>query len=334
VLCGIAAAIFVWLLHFMEDLFDDMPGNAYSRNIVGMLALGILFYAIFRGLGHYHVEGVGYSTVQAILGGQMNVAWLLLLLFAAKLLATTLSLASGSSGGVFSPSLFLGATLGGSFGALVSYLWPGLGLNAVPFAIVGMAAMVGGGAGASMTAILMIFEMTRDYSVTVPAIIAVASALGMRRVLTVENIYTMKLARRGHYIPKERHSHMFLIRHARDVMTRIAGVTRLDELAVTPERRAVPGAARAFRVVADGRHVVGVIAADEDGSCIDGAPLLRSFIIARHDDFLQAVIRRMNRHAAPIAIVVDTKRVPRPENVIGVITPNEIAGTVMRDFAR
>jgi CIC family chloride channel protein len=155
----------------------------------------------------------------------------------------------------------------------------------------------------------------------------------MRRVLTFENIYTMKLARRGHYIPKERHSHMFLIRHAGDVMTKIVGVTPLGELAVAPERRAVPGAARAFRVVADGRHVVGVIAAGEDGSSVDGAPLLRSFIIARHDDFLQAVIRRMNRHAAPLAIVVDTKRVPRPENVIGVITPNEIAGTVMKDFA-
>ena len=118
ILCGAASALFVHVLHAMEDAFDAMPGNAYTRNIVGMLGLGILFYVLLLTVGNYHVEGVGYATIQAILTGQLTAAWLLALLFVAKLLATTVSLGSGASGGIFSPSLFLGATLGGLFGAL------------------------------------------------------------------------------------------------------------------------------------------------------------------------------------------------------------------------
>ena len=81
-----------------------------------MLMLGILIYALLRIAGHYYVEGVGYSTIQAILNGDMQLPALLFILFAAKLLATSLSLGSGASGGIFSPSLFMGATIGGAFG--------------------------------------------------------------------------------------------------------------------------------------------------------------------------------------------------------------------------
>ena len=70
--------------------------------------------AVSRTLGQYYVDGVGYATIQAILTGQTSPAWLLVLLFVCKLLATSLSLGSGSSGGIFSPSLFMGATLGGA----------------------------------------------------------------------------------------------------------------------------------------------------------------------------------------------------------------------------
>ena len=86
------------------------------------------------------------------------------------------------------------------------------------FAMVGMGAMVGGGTGAVMTAVTMIFEMTRDYSIVLPMIVAVAVAVGVRRVLSRENIYTLKLFRRGHVIPKALHANMFLVRRAREVM--------------------------------------------------------------------------------------------------------------------
>ena len=87
-------------------------------------------------------------------------------------------------------------------------------------AIVGMAAMVGAGTGGVMTAIVMVFEMTRDYAIIVPVIVAVAVAAGVRRALIPETIYTVKLRHRGHRIPKERHANLYLVQQAQDVMER------------------------------------------------------------------------------------------------------------------
>ncbi len=329
-LCGLASALFVWFLHFMEDLFDDMPGNAYTRHIVGMAILGALFYAMFRAFGNYHVEGVGYATIQQVLAGEINVGWFLGLLFLAKLFATCLSLGSGSSGGIFSPSLFLGATLGGWFGMLCNDIWPNLGLGPVPFAIIGMAGMVGGGTGAAMTAILMLFEMTRDYAITVPSIIAVATAIGLRRVIMRENIYTMKLARRGHFIPRERHSHMFLIRHTKDVMVPVTGVVAQSDLAAHRPETGVAGGPAGFRVVADGRRIAGIVPESDQWK---GA-LFTHYIVVRDDDFLQAVMQRMGKRTRKVALVVHGRGVPRPERVIGVISRREIGEAIMSDFMR
>ena len=140
------------------------------------------------------------------------------MLFVAKLAATSVSLGAGASGGIFSPSLFMGATIGGAFGLLVNAVIPVEGFGVTTCAIIGMAAMVGGGTGAAMTAVTMIFEMTRDYDLVMPSIVAVALAIGVRRLLSLENIYTIKLVGRGHFVPKALHANMFLVRRAREVM--------------------------------------------------------------------------------------------------------------------
>ena len=173
VLVGLAATAFIKGLHRAEMIFERIR-NPYIRHATGMLGVGILIYGLSQGFGHYFVEGVGYATVQDVLLGGLATAPLLGLLFVCKLTATSLSLGSGSSGGIFSPSLFMGATLGGAFGALAAATFPTLNLSVPAFAIIGMAAMVGGGTGAAMTAVTMIFEMTRDYDIVMPMIIAVA----------------------------------------------------------------------------------------------------------------------------------------------------------------
>ncbi len=216
-LCGIAAASFIRGLHWLEDRFDLIPGR-YTRHAIGMTLVGVLLYALFRVAGHYYVDGVGYATIQATLGGTIVGGGFLMLLFACKLLATSCSLGSGSSGGVFSPSLFMGATLGAAFASLVSVVAPGAPVSLPAFAMVGMGAVVGGGTGAAMTAVAMVFEMTLDYNIVLPTILAVALALGTRRLLSPETIYTMKLARRGHAAPKALHANLFLVRSAAEVM--------------------------------------------------------------------------------------------------------------------
>ena len=219
---GIFAASPAWafirLLVVMEDSFPKLPGNAYIQNIVGMTVIGHMMVFLTHIYGHPYVDGVGYGVIQSTLDSRMTSAGLLALLFALKMLATTISLGCGASGGIFSPSPYLGATLGGAFALPVGQSFPHTGLTVPSAAIVRMAAMVGADTGGVMTANVMVFEMTRDYAIIVPVIVGVAVAAGIRRTLIGETIYTIKLRHRGHRIPKERHINLYLVKQAQDIM--------------------------------------------------------------------------------------------------------------------
>ena len=331
---GIAAAGFVRGLHLAEDLFDKIK-EPYTRHALGMLLVGILIYVLQQRFGHYYVQGVGYATVQAILLGQMSSAGLLLLLYLCKMAATSLSLGSGSSGGIFSPSLFMGATIGATFAALLTALHLPLAINIPSFAMVGMGAMVGGSTGAVMTAVTMIFEMTRQYEIVMPMIVAVALSVGVRRLLSRESIYTLKLVRRGHFIPKALHANMFLVRRAREVMDTdvllAPAEMTFDTFLSQPDHA---GRTRHVAVIESNR-ILGVLRintalrhASEGASVALRDIVSRDFTVVREDDIVFDVIRRMRSKKALMALVVRGRGVPRPENIAGVITKEHIADSV------
>ncbi|WP_428490192.1 chloride channel protein [Rhodopila sp.] len=345
-LTGIAAAGFIRGLHWIEDGFDLVPGS-YFRHILGMLLVGILMYVLWSKAGHYYIEGVGYSSIQAMLhnqigvgpigGGQIGGAGFLLLLFVCKLLATSISLGSGSSGGIFSPSLFMGAAFGAAFASLVQIVMPGVPISVPAFAMVGMGAMVGAGTGAAMTAVTMIFEMTLDYQIVLPMILAVALGLGIRRMLSNENIYTLKLVRRGHPIPKALHANMFLVRGAADIMERDVLVldqatpfSRFLELSaeggglrhvvVTRDNQVIGG----IRVNTDLRRTLGVAASEVSL----GDLVQPRFTVVRETEVAFDVITTMWNQNASMAIVVS--RDGGTERVVGVVTKEHVADTVAR----
>jgi chloride channel protein, CIC family len=333
---GVAAAGFVQGLHLAEDLFARIGGR-YVRHAAGMLLVGILIFGLQQRFGHYYVEGVGYSTVQAILFGQLAGAGLLVLLFFCKMLATTLSLGSGSSGGIFSPSLFMGATIGGAFAALLSVLPLPVAVDIPSFAMVGMAAMVGGATGAVMTAVTMIFEMTRDYDIVLPLILAVALSVGVRRLLSRENIYTLKLFQRGHVIPKALQTNMFLVRHAKEVMDTDVAIAAAETDFKTFLR--LPGHNGRVRhvVVTNGNRIVGVLrintalrqASEDSRSTVKlGGLASHQFTIVREDDAIFDVIERMWRKQAIMALVVRGRGVARASNIAGAITKEQVADSV------
>ncbi|HTR83464.1 MAG TPA: chloride channel protein [Reyranella sp.] len=338
ILIGVAATALIRGLHFLEDLYDEIE-NRYLRHMLGMLLIGVLIYVLQRHFGHYFVEGVGYSTIQAILSDQLAAPGLLLLLFVAKLFATTTSLGSGASGGVFSPSLYLGATLGGAFAAILNALHFPIPLNVASFAMVGMGAMVGSGTGAVMTAVAMVFEMTRNYDIVLPMILTVAVSIGIRRVLSRENIYTLKLVRRGHVIPKARHANMFLVRHAAEVMDKDIVVapadTSFEELLARPDNA---GRLRHVVIGDEDGHIMGVLRVNTGirsarAGMHAGLTLRdlasRDFTIVGENDVVFDVIRRLSRRKAIMALVVkDQKGVPRAEDVLGVISKEHVADSV------
>jgi CIC family chloride channel protein len=335
-LSGFAAAGFIRGLHLAEDIFDKIKSR-YWRHMLGMLLVGVLMYGLLRAFGQYYVDGVGYATVQAILAGQISAFGLLALLGICKVLATSISLGSGSSGGIFSPSLFMGAALGGAFAALWNAFGLPIQLSIPAFAMVGMGAMVGGGTGAVMTAVTMIFEMTLDYSIVMPMIVAVAMSIGARRLLSRETIYTLKLVRRGRAIPKARHANMFLVRSAHEVMD--ADIQVLPAQASFDEYLRQPEHAGRLRyvVVTDKGHIYGVIRVNTGlrrglESTHTGVSLgevaSRNFTVVREDETAFDVIRRMWRRNAIMAVVVRGRGVPRGSDVAGVITKEHVADSV------
>jgi CIC family chloride channel protein len=205
-----------------------------------------------------------------------------------------------------------------------------------------MGAMVGGGTGAVMTAVTMIFEMTLDYSIIMPMIVAVAMSVGARRVLSHETIYTLKLVRRGRSIPKARHANMFLVRTAREVMDTdiqvLPAESSFDSYLQQPEHA---GRLRHV-VVTDNDHLYGVIRVNTGlrrglESARTGVSLRdvasRNFTVVGEEVTAYEVIRRMWRRKAIMAVVVRGKGIPRGSDVAGVITKEHVADSVADSIA-
>src|SRR5271170_6177727 len=174
-IAGLVSALFIWSIYACEEFFEKhVKGGYYVQHMAGMLLVGSLMYGLMTRFGHYYIQGVGYATIQDVLTSVHYPLYLLVLLFAAKLFATSVTLGSGASGGVFSPALFLGATSGAAFGMALNHFFPGLHISPAAFAVAGMGGVVGGSTGAAMAAIVMIFEMTLDYTVIIPLTLTVA----------------------------------------------------------------------------------------------------------------------------------------------------------------
>ncbi len=131
ILLGLVSWFMIWWLGWLERAFARISPSPYFRHSIGMLAVGILSYLMMLGTGYYYIEGPSYTALQDILHGSITTPQFFLLLFLAKLVTVGLTLGSGGSGGVFSASLMLGASLGGAFGARSCLMiWPHLDVAA------------------------------------------------------------------------------------------------------------------------------------------------------------------------------------------------------------
>ena len=190
-LAALAGVAFVRVLYGSEDLADRLwRGPSWLRPAAGGLLLGLLLFALPE------LYGVGYPPLEHAIGGHY-VIWFLLLLLAGKLLATSVTIAIGGSGGVFAPSLFMGAMLGSAYGAALHQIMPGTVASAGAYGLVGMGAVFAAAARAPITAVIIIFELTGDYRIILPLMFAIALASGISRLLSHDTIYTLKLRRRG-----------------------------------------------------------------------------------------------------------------------------------------
>ncbi|MDN3514771.1 MAG: chloride channel protein [Candidatus Brocadia sp.] len=191
VMSGPVSAIYIRFLYAARDIFNRWNIPRWLKTAIAGLIVGLV------GICLPQMFGEGYETIENILDAKPPTLNLLLLLLMAKLVLTPISIGGGFFGGVFAPSLFLGATLGGAYGLIVQQFFPALNIAPPAFAMVGMAAVLAGAVHAPITAIILLFEMTNNYRIILPLMFAVTISLFISRYFQRDSVYTFGLARKG-----------------------------------------------------------------------------------------------------------------------------------------
>ncbi|MEO7070520.1 MAG: chloride channel protein [Nostocoides sp.] len=307
VLAGGVGVLFTRVLYGIEDLCDAAwRGPEWLRPAAGGLLLGVVLLVLPQ------MYGVGYPVLGHAVAGTYAVAFLAVLIVG-KMLATSLTIGIGGSGGVFAPSLFIGAMLGAGFGEVAHSVLPGIAGPIGAFGLIGMGAVFAGAARAPITAVIILFELTGEYTIILPLMAAIVLATGISHRLSPDTIYTLKLRRRGVDLglPTETVEGS-PVRRVRDIMTalptpvssaatlaEVAAALARTQFAVLPvadpagKLLGIVSARGVSDALADGRHDAGAVA------LVTEVPSLIS-----PDDTLEDAVLQLSRNgidAAPVA---------------------------------
>jgi CIC family chloride channel protein len=219
-IAGILGILFIKVLYFFEEKFDEVKIPDYYKTVMGGLLLGIV------GISFPQIFGVGYEAMSQALLGRMEI-WLLFALIFVKILASSLTLGGGSSGGIFAPSLFIGAMTGGFFGNILHKILPTMTAGPGAYSLVAMSAVVAATTHAPITAILIIFEMTSDYKIILPLMIATIISLVVTKGQK-GSIYTLKLMKKGINIHQGKEINILKSMKVKDIMRKSIEVLTPD----------------------------------------------------------------------------------------------------------
>ncbi|MBC7287077.1 MAG: chloride channel protein [Armatimonadetes bacterium] len=198
-LVGIA---FIVVLYAFEDTWANSPIPGWLQPFVGGLFVGLLGFLSMSLFGSYEnpnlgIFGVGYDTMHLALSGSLTQPAIVFGLLLLKILATSITLGSGGSGGVFAPSLFMGCMAGAVFGLVADTALPWMKTTPAAYALVGMGAVFAAAARAPVTSVIIVYEITQDYRMILPLMLAVAVSVVVANSLFRFSIYNVKLVRRG-----------------------------------------------------------------------------------------------------------------------------------------
>jgi len=273
VAAGVALA-FSKLVYGTQDLFEKLPLPVWGHTAVGGLLVGGLAIAFPQ------ILGVGYEATNAALWGQLGL-WMLAVLIPLKVLATSITIGSGGSGGIFAPSLFLGAMTGGLVGSAANLWFPMITGSQGGYALVGMGAVVAGATHAPITAILIIFELTADYKLILPLMAAcIISTLITTRAMP-GSIYTTKLLRRGLDIRRGQELNLLKSLRVADVMSEDVATVSEDE-SLGSLLKAIAGTRHnTMYVVDDDGRLIGAVDPPELRDAASHAGVLAELLVAR-----------------------------------------------------
>ena len=323
VLAAFTAVAFIFVLYRSEDLFESLRIPEYLKPALGGLAMGAI------GLYSLDLFGVGYEGITKALSGELAIV-MLLSLFLLKIVATSLTIGSGGSGGIFAPSLFIGAMLGTAVGSVFGNIFPSITAPASAYGIAGMAAVFAGAARAPFSAILIIYEMTGNYAIILPLMTAVVISTVISRALKRESIYTLKLLRRGVDIEREEMTDVMRTVTVKEAMTKdfptVPVTMKIDELVRLFQKTGHHG----FPVVDGEGLLAGVVtqidlerqlgAASVDRKLTVGDIATKQPFVAYPDQYLDRLLDNIDEAEARIPVVSRGDK----QRLIGVLGRHEI----------
>ena len=333
IICGGGSVLFTRIYFALKAWFAKWRAPGWTRPVVGGAMVGtiiLLSGGLLTGAGHLAIP-------PQIFGG---LAWYLLLALAlGKMLVTALTFHAGGSGGVFTPTLYVGAALGSGSGALASLLLPQAGIHADAWGLIGMAGLVAGATRAPMTAIFMVFELTDDYAIVPPLMIVSVIAYAVARRWSPYGLYDGWLAERGEHLQQGADRALMDRIHARDALdTRVVTVgpgATLAEIVRAAERThhtTIP-------VVEDDGTLVGVIFYDELRQALLDRGQLSAVLVAA--DVAQATeiitpsvslrdaLRVMNARAIDVVPVVRSRTEPV---LLGILSRGDVLAAYEREL--
>lgn len=323
VLSAVAAVTFIRFLQKSETFWEGVKVPVWSKPALGGLMIGVM------GVYFPQIFSSGLSTVQDALHGNLPIL-LLVSLVLLKMIATAISIGAGSSGGVFAPTLFIGAVLGGSVGKIMPRFCAFPMESSGAYALVGMACVFSAAAHAPVTAILIVFEMTNGYHLILPLMIAVVVATSVSQYIHRESIYTVKLKETGIDIGFLEEVRVLGGLQVKDAMNTEFEIVQNDTPATELIAKMSHQKGKAIFTVDKKGHLAGVIKYEEiqkyllDGDlqmvlAEDITLNIREFCFA--DEYLVEATRRMSVDHLTILPVVDSENT---NHIVGVLRSEDI----------
>jgi len=335
-LAGLASFLFIRVLYSFEDFFDNkVKIPEYLQPAFGGILIGLI------ALVFPQIMGVGYDSINNALHGQ-TLWYLALILIFVKIFATSLTLGSGGSGGIFAPSLFIGAMLGCFFGTIVHNFFPSITASPGAYALVAMGGLVAGTTRAPITAIIIVFELTNDYNIILPLMITCIISTILSSKLSRESIYTLKLLLRKINIREGTEINVMKSIYVRDVYTpKFESIKETDSF-IEVINQVISKRDPYFAVLDDNKQLTGVLSIHDIKSFLFEGEDLQNLIIAKDiavkdvatanpNDTCYDVLEKMSQSGFSALPVVDSDG---NKKLIGMVWQKDILDAYQKEIER
>jgi CIC family chloride channel protein len=334
---GLGSFLFIKALYFFEDFFDNKIKKIpeYYKPVIGGFLVGII------ALLFPEIMGVGYDSINQALHG--NVIWYFaLILVFTKIIATSLTLGSGGSGGIFAPSLFMGAMSGAFFGSFVHSIYPDISASAGAYALVAMGGFVAGTTRAPITAIIIVFELTKDYNIILPLMVTCIISTIVSSKLARESIYTLKLLLRNINIKEGAEINIM-----ESIFVKEVYVTNFDPIGMTDNfvqviNKLIKGKSPEFPVLDSQQNVRGIISIFDIKDYLYERESLKNLLIAGDiarmnpptitpDNNCQVALDKMRKHDLEgLPVIIDDKN----KKILGMVWLKDIQDAYQKEVDR